>query len=102
MAVAIKERRPIRGISAIAERPDGSRVNFLPFPTPILDEEGNLLGGVNLLLDITREKHTQQLWEQVHRCRRLARATTDQQVAEMLGEMAVEYEERALQTAQRH
>src|SRR5579871_5570975 len=34
MAMAIKEQRPIRGVEAIAERPDGSRVPFLPFPTP--------------------------------------------------------------------
>lgn len=96
MAVAIKEKRPVRGVTAVAERPDGSRVNFLPFPTPILDDEGNLVGGVNLLLDITRQKRTQQLWEQVDRCRRLARATTDQHVADVLTEMASEYEEQAL------
>ncbi|WP_460146272.1 PAS domain S-box protein [Pseudomonas sp. H3_H08] len=33
MAVALKENRPIRGVEAIAERPDGSRVPFTPFPT---------------------------------------------------------------------
>src|SRR5471030_2118300 len=36
MAVAIVERRPVRGVSAVAERPDGTRVNFMPFPTPLL------------------------------------------------------------------
>jgi PAS domain S-box-containing protein len=31
MAIALKENRPIRGKEAIAERPDGSRIPFIPF-----------------------------------------------------------------------
>jgi PAS domain S-box-containing protein len=53
MAVAIRERRAVRGVEAVAERPDGSRLNFMPFPTPVFDDEGQLAGAVNLLLDIT-------------------------------------------------
>jgi hypothetical protein len=53
MAVAIRERRAIRGVEAVAERPDGSRVNFRPYPTPVFDDDGQLAGAVNLLLDIT-------------------------------------------------
>jgi len=34
MAVALKEGRPVRGAEAIAERPDGTRVPFVPYPTP--------------------------------------------------------------------
>jgi PAS domain S-box-containing protein len=53
MAVALKERRPVRGATAVAERPDGTRVNFMPFPTPLFDGHGNLLGAVNMLVDLT-------------------------------------------------
>ena len=35
MAVALREGRPVRGKEAVAERPDGTRVPFIPFPTPI-------------------------------------------------------------------
>jgi PAS domain S-box-containing protein len=35
MAVALRENRPIRGAEAIAERPDGTRVPFIPYPTPL-------------------------------------------------------------------
>jgi PAS domain S-box-containing protein len=56
MAVALKEQRAIRGVEAIAERPDGSRVLFEPYPTPLFDEEGRLCGAVNMLLDLT-ERH---------------------------------------------
>ena len=55
MAIALAERRPVRGIEAVAERPDGSRINFLPYPTPILDEQGHLLGAINMLVDITEQ-----------------------------------------------
>lgn len=60
MALALRERRPIRSIEAIAERPDGSRIHFLPYPTPIFDECGHLLGAVNMLVDITEQKKTQE------------------------------------------
>ena len=53
MAVALRENRPIRGVEAIAERPDGTRVPFLPFPTPIRDASGKLIGAVNMLVDIS-------------------------------------------------
>jgi PAS domain S-box-containing protein len=56
MAIALKENRPVRGVEAIAERPDGSRVQFAPYPTPLFDVSGTLIGGVNMLVDVTDRK----------------------------------------------
>jgi PAS domain-containing protein len=53
MAVAIRTSAAVRGTAAIAERPNGTRVNFMPFPTPVLGEDGKLLGAVNMLVDIS-------------------------------------------------
>jgi PAS domain S-box-containing protein len=53
MAMALKERRPIRGMEAIAERPDGSRIRFAPYPSPLFDDSGSLVGAVNMLVDVT-------------------------------------------------
>ena len=53
MAVAIQTGQAIRGITAVAERPDGTRVNFLPFPTPVIGDHGEVLGAVNMLIDIS-------------------------------------------------
>jgi len=39
MAIALKEGRIIRGAEAIAERPDGSRVWFEPYPTALRDPD---------------------------------------------------------------
>src|SRR6185437_1286308 len=44
MAIALKENRAIRGEEAIAERPDGMRVPFIAYPTPIGDADGRLVG----------------------------------------------------------
>jgi PAS domain S-box-containing protein len=59
MATALKEKRPIRGLEAIAERPDGVRVRFLPFPTPLFDAQGELTGAVNILVDLTERNFGQ-------------------------------------------
>jgi PAS domain S-box-containing protein len=56
MARALAEDRPIRGEEAIAERPNGSRVHFQPYPTPLHDDAGTLIGAVNMLVDITERK----------------------------------------------
>jgi PAS domain S-box-containing protein len=60
MAIALKERRPIRGAEAAAERPDGTRIPFLAYPTPLFDESGALLGAVNTLVDITGRKQDEE------------------------------------------
>ena len=60
MAVALKEDRAVRGMEAAAERPDGTRVPFIPYPTPIHDEAGKLIGAVNMLVDITDRKYAEE------------------------------------------
>jgi PAS domain S-box-containing protein len=52
MAVALREDRPVRGERAVAERPDGRRVPFLAYPTPLHDGSGALVGAVDMLLDV--------------------------------------------------
>jgi PAS domain S-box-containing protein len=96
MAVAIREKRPIRGIEAVAERPDGSRIAFTPYPTPLLDSEGRLIGAINMLVDVSARKQAEALLVQAKRCRRLAASITDSQTAYTLKLMAGEYEEKAL------
>jgi len=60
MALALKEDRPVRGMEAAAERPDGTRVAFMPYPTPLHDENGRLVGAVNMLVDITERKRAEE------------------------------------------
>jgi PAS domain S-box-containing protein len=53
MALALRERRRISGMEAVAERPDGTRVPFLAHPTPLWDDSGALVGALNTLIDIS-------------------------------------------------
>ncbi|HVT30445.1 MAG TPA: PAS domain S-box protein [Lacipirellulaceae bacterium] len=59
MAITLKENRPVRNVEALAERPDGSLVPFLPYPTPLRDSSGNLVGAVNMLVDISDRKQAE-------------------------------------------
>jgi PAS domain S-box-containing protein len=95
MAVAVRERRPVRGVEAIAERPDGTRIAFQPFPTPIFDADGAFAGAVNLLLDISDRKRGDYLCAQAKRCRRLAATIGDRNTVATLSRMADEYEAEA-------
>ena len=60
MAIALREGRAVRGMEAVAERPDGTRVHFLPFPTPLRDESGTLVGAVNTLVEVTDRSAAEQ------------------------------------------
>ena len=60
MAVSLKYGMPLRGIEAIAERPDGTRVPFSAFPTPLHDGEGRVIGAVNVLIDISERKRGEE------------------------------------------
>ena len=61
MAVALKEKRAVLGCEAVAERPDGQRRVFTPYPTPLFDENGRLTGAVNMLVDITERKRAEDI-----------------------------------------
>jgi len=95
MAVAVKEKRAVRGAVALAERPDGTRVMFIPYPTPLMGEDGEIAGAVNILIDVTDCRQAGALRAQAMRCRRLAESLTDQQAIDTLLLMAGEYDDKA-------
>ena len=94
MATAIRERRSVRSEIAIAMRPNGSRVAFRPYPTPLFDKAGDLKGAINMLIDISEEQ-AETLKEQAARCRRLANSTEDLAAREILRSMAAGYDRSA-------
>ena len=102
MAEAIKQKRSIRGVAAVAERPDGTRVRFMPYPTPIISKNGMLVGAVNILIDITDQRQIEELRSQAARCRRLAENTFNETLRSVLMTMAEEYEQTATALATAH
>ena len=94
VAQAIKHKRPVRDVITIGERPDGSRVAFKTYPTPVLNEDGSLRACVNMLVDVTEEQ-SDALHDQADRCRRLAQATYDRTTSKVLADMASGFDKTA-------
>ena len=101
MAVAIREKRSVRGVEAVAERPDGTRIAFAPFPTPLFDADGELAGAVNMLVEVPNKRKAGFFAEQAARCRRLAARATDRTVIETLTLMAAKYDQHFLRLGRR-
>jgi PAS domain S-box-containing protein len=59
MAITLRENRPLRGVELQLQRGDGSRIPFIPYPTPLRDEAGELVGAVNMLVDISERKQAE-------------------------------------------
>jgi PAS domain-containing protein len=100
MALAVRERRAIRGARAIAERPDGKYVNFQPYPTPLFDDAGNLVAAINLLAEVTGMRQAHSLRAQAAKCRRLVNLWPERKGVVI--SMAAEYDRKALAIEQRH
>ena len=60
MAIALKENRAVRCSEVLAERPDGTRVTFIPHPTPLHDAFDRLIGATNMLVDISERKQAER------------------------------------------
>jgi len=55
-AIALKTGKAVQGAEILMERPNGQVLNVRPYPTPVFDEKGILMGAVNTLVDITEDK----------------------------------------------
>jgi PAS domain S-box-containing protein len=63
MAVALKEKRDFtgNGQEAIAEQPDGTRIPFMAFPSLLRDAAGEVVGALNMFVDISERKRHEEL-----------------------------------------
>jgi len=60
IVTTIKTGRGVRGKEVIIERPDGTRRNILAYPEPFFDDDGKVIGAVNMLVDITERKRSEE------------------------------------------
>jgi PAS domain-containing protein len=95
MAEAVRNKRPVRGVAAVAERPDGTRVHFMPYPTPIFDEDGNLRCAINMLVGLNDRRQSESLRIQAAKCRWHARSIGDERAVAALIKLAEEYDAKA-------
>ena len=54
LSVAFKQSRAVRGLQAVLEQPDGTRVPVMPHPTLLRDRSGIVVAGSNILLKIAQ------------------------------------------------
>jgi PAS domain S-box-containing protein len=59
MVISLKEGRAIRNAEIVAERPDGTRVPIIPYPTPLRDGSGKIVGAINMLVDVSERKQAE-------------------------------------------
>ena len=57
--IVLNEGRAVRGREALLERADGTLVPIMPCPAPLLDEQGTIIGVVNMQLDLTEQKRAE-------------------------------------------
>jgi PAS domain S-box-containing protein len=60
MAACLREGRSIQGEEIVVERPDGTRACVLPYPVPMRDASGKVVGAVNMLVDTTDHKRAEE------------------------------------------
>lgn len=79
MALALEKNEEYNGHEILIERPDGQRLTALAHANPIHDDSGNLLGAVNVLVDISERKRAEETLHEMRKAerRRIARDLHD-------------------------
>ncbi|WP_336490603.1 hypothetical protein [Methylobacterium nigriterrae] len=60
MAVALREGRAVGDVQAVMERPDGTMVPVVAYPAPLRDPLGTIIGGSNVILEISPSPGSEQ------------------------------------------
>lgn len=60
MALALRDARSYEGREILIEQPSGARVPVLAYANPVHDEQGSLIGAINVLVDVTEARAAQQ------------------------------------------
>jgi PAS domain-containing protein len=87
MALALRDRRDYLGQEIIFVRPDHSEITVLVYATPLVDEDGALTGGVNILVNISDRKRVEQLLADANRANEFYRAAVADAMRDELAPM---------------
>ena len=67
MALTLQSGNEYNGHEIVIERPDGRRLTVLAHANPIRNESGQLIGAMNVLIDISDRKRTEDLLKEADR-----------------------------------
>jgi PAS domain S-box-containing protein len=87
LALAIREGGTIRGPQLAVERPTGERIWVMAYPTPLRDMAGEIVGGINMLIDITDAKRAEEELSAAKRAAEEANAAKSDFLAHMSHEI---------------
>jgi PAS domain S-box-containing protein len=87
MALALRDRRAYLGQEFVIVRPDHSQVTVLAYATPLMDEDGKLMGAVNILVNISDRKRVEQLLADANRANEYYRAAVADAMRDELAPM---------------
>ena len=62
--IALHQGGVVRNVEAILERPDGTRIPIMPYPTPLYDQVGAVVGIVNMTVDLSERKKAELALEE--------------------------------------
>lgn len=93
MAVCLKEQRPVYGEEILVVRPDGTIRNVAPYPQPLFDDAGKITGAVNMLVDITGIKQTEQALRESEAKYKELVSLLEKKVAEKTHDLKIKNEE---------
>jgi PAS domain S-box-containing protein len=69
MAQTLHTGREFNGYEIVIERPDGTRRNVVAHSNPLWDDAGNIRGGVNVLVDVTDRRRSDEAVRQADRAK---------------------------------
>ena len=74
-------------MEAFILRPDGSRRWVVPYPDPLFDPAGNCIGVINVIVDVTEERHAKRLLQESKETAEAASAAKDRFLAVLSHEL---------------
>lgn len=87
MALALLHRREYLAQEILVERPNAALVPVLAYATPLLDEDGEIVAGINMLVDIRDRKRMERLLRDANETKNLYMATLADELRAQLESM---------------
>lgn len=87
MALALLHRREYLAQEILVERPNAALVPVLAYATPLVDEDGEIVAGINMLVDIRERKRMERLLRDANETKNLYMATLADELRAQLESM---------------
>ncbi len=85
MALALQHRREYLAQEILVERPNAALIPVLAYATPLLGEDGEVIAGINMLVDISERKRMERLLRDANETKNLYMATLADELRAQLG-----------------